>query len=156
MGYVEELREVVGNRPLILVRPSVAIVNELGQILLVKYQDQSWGIPGGLMELGESAEECLVREVKEEINLELKSFQLFGVFSGNELFTKLRNGDEYYNVIVGYISTHFEGDIIPDTKEVLEAAFFNLSEVPEKTNPYIKEKLTQLGPLLMKNLNVAQ
>lgn len=46
MGYIEELRELVGNRPLILVRPSVAIINKLEQILLVKYDDQSWGIPG--------------------------------------------------------------------------------------------------------------
>jgi len=34
----------------------------------------------------------------------------------------------------------------PDKKEVLEAAFFNLSDVPENTNPYLKEKLRQLGP----------
>lgn len=53
MGYVEDLRALVGNQALILVRPSVAIINRQGQILLVKYQDQSWGIPGGLMEIGE-------------------------------------------------------------------------------------------------------
>ncbi|MBU5439146.1 NUDIX domain-containing protein [Tissierella sp. MSJ-40] len=43
------------------------------------------------MELGESVEECIRREVKEEINIEIKSLQLFGVFSGKELFAKLRN-----------------------------------------------------------------
>lgn len=44
MGYIEDLRKIVGNQTLILVRPSVAIVNSFGKILLVKYQDQSWGI----------------------------------------------------------------------------------------------------------------
>lgn len=39
MGYVEDLRKQVGNQPLILVRPSAAIINEFGQILLVKYHD---------------------------------------------------------------------------------------------------------------------
>jgi len=148
VGYIEELREIVGNSPLILVRPSVAILNKAGQILLVRYQDNSWGIPGGLMELGESTEECLRREVKEEINLELKALQLFGVFSGQELFTKLRNGHEYYNVIIGYICTDFEGTLKPDGIEVLEGQFFNINEVPDNTNSYIKEKLKQLGPKL--------
>lgn len=113
MGYVEDLRAKVGNAPLILVRPSVAIVNRTGQILLVKYQDQSWGIPGGLLELGESTEECARREAKEEIGLDLKSLQLFGVFSGKELHTKLRNGHEYDNVIIGYLCTEYEGTIRP-------------------------------------------
>lgn len=36
MGFVEDLRKQVGNQPLILVRPSAAIINEFGQILLVK------------------------------------------------------------------------------------------------------------------------
>ncbi|MFD0671645.1 NUDIX hydrolase [Cohnella sp. GCM10027633] len=156
MGYIEDLREVVGNRPLILVRPSVAIINKLGQILLVKYQDQTWGIPGGLMELGESTEACLRREVKEEINLNLKSMQLFGVFSGKELFTKLRNGHEYYNVIIGYISTEYDGELKPDGQEVLECEFFNLNEVPEETNSYIKEKLEQLKPKLKQILQATQ
>jgi ADP-ribose pyrophosphatase YjhB (NUDIX family) len=156
MGYIEDLREIVGNRPLIFVRPSVAIINKLGQILLVKYQDQSWGIPGGLMELGESVEDCLRREVKEEINLDLKSLRLFGVFSGQELFTRLKNGHEYYNVIIGYICSEYEGEIQPDDNEVLEADFFNINEVPDRTNPFIKEQLKQFGPQLIQILKVTQ
>lgn len=96
------------------------------------------------MELGESVEECLRREVKEEINLELKTLQLIGVFSGKELFTKLRNGHEYYNIINGYICNDFEGEIVPDNCEVFEANFFVIRDAPESTNPYIKEKLKQL------------
>ncbi|MCL6605331.1 MAG: NUDIX domain-containing protein [Paenibacillus sp.] len=150
MGYVEDLRAVVGNQALILVRPSVAIINTAGQILLVKHQDQSWGIPGGLMELGESVEECIYREVKEEIgvDIDIRSLQLFGVHSGKELFTKLKNGHEYYNIIIGYICTKYSGELKPDGDEVLEAKFFDVLEVPNMTNPYIKEKLKELGPKL--------
>ncbi len=147
MGYVEDIRAIVGNQALILVRPSVAVINPQGQILLVKYQDQSWGIPGGLMELGESVEECIHREVKEEIGIDIdtKSLQLFGVYSGEKLFTKLRNGHEYYNIIIGYICTNYRGELKPDGDEVLEAKFFDIQEVPNTTNPYIKEKLKELG-----------
>ncbi|MNW48948.1 NADH pyrophosphatase [compost metagenome] len=156
MGYIEELRKLVGNQPLILVRPSVAVINKFGQILLVKYQDDSWGIPGGLMELGESVEDCLRREAKEELGIDLGALHLFGVFSGKALYTKLRNGHEYYNVIVGYICTDFKGDIKPDGEEVIEAKFYNLIEVPESTQPYIKEKLKELGPNLQQLLGATQ
>ncbi|WMT42773.1 NUDIX domain-containing protein [Paenibacillus sp. D2_2] len=156
MGYIEDLRMQIGNQPLILVRPSVAIINKFGQILLVKHEDNSWGIPGGLMELGESTEECIRREVKEEIGLDLGPLQLFDVFSGKELYTKLRNGHEYYNIIIGYICTEFEGKIMPDGVEVLEAGFYSLSEVPASTQPYIQEKLRQLGPKLEQVLKATQ
>lgn len=156
MGYIEELRELVGNKPLILVRPSVAVINTYGQILLVKYQDHSWGIPGGFMDLGESVEECLRREAKEELDIDLGALHLFGVFSGNELYTKLRNGHEYYNVIVGYICTEYSGDIKPDGEEVVEAKFYNLNEFPESTQPFIKEKLKELGPKLEQILKTAR
>ncbi|MNE69332.1 NADH pyrophosphatase [compost metagenome] len=118
------------------------------QILLVKYQDNSWGIPGCLLDLGESVEECLRREAKEELNIDLGALHLFGVFSGKELYTKLRNGHEYYNVIVGCICTEFKGDIKPDGEEVVEAKFYNLNEVPDSTQPYIKEKMKELRPKL--------
>lgn len=33
MGYCEDMREMIGNFPLIMVRPSVAILNKKGEIL---------------------------------------------------------------------------------------------------------------------------
>lgn len=156
MGYIEDLRSMIGNYPLILVRPSVVLINKLGQILLVKYVDGNWGIPGGLMELGESVEASAKREVKEELDIDLGKLHLLGVFSGEELYTKLSNGHEYYNVIVGYICRDYTGDIKPDGKEVLEAKFYNLMEVPENTQPYIKQKLKELGPELEKLLKAIQ
>ncbi|HWJ78900.1 MAG TPA: NUDIX domain-containing protein [Niallia sp.] len=152
MGYIVEVRSLIGNYPLILVRPSVVIINKMGEILLVKYSDGFWGIPGGLMELGESVEVSARREVKEEVDIDVGKLHLFGVFSGKELYTKLRNGHEYYSVIICYICTDFMGDIKPDGQEVLEAKFYNLAEVPEKTQPFIKEKLKELGPELGKLL----
>lgn len=108
------------------------------------------------MELGESTEECIRREVREEINIEIKTMQLFGVFSGKELFTKLRNGHEYYNVIIGYICTNYDGELKPDGEEVIDVQFFNFDEVPQETNPYIKDKLEQLKPMLKQILQASQ
>lgn len=52
MGYVEDLRKIVGHRPLILVGVVTIIINEQKKILLQKRKATSYGmlgLPGGLM-----------------------------------------------------------------------------------------------------------
>jgi ADP-ribose pyrophosphatase YjhB (NUDIX family) len=141
MGYIEDLRKIVGNIPLILVRPTVIIINEFDHILLVQHENGTWGVPGGLMELGESVEESAKREVKEEINLDIGRLDLLGVFSGKELFTELRNGDQYYNVIIAYITKEYDGEIKCDGKEILDAKFYDTVNLPENTIPMIKNNI---------------
>jgi 8-oxo-dGTP pyrophosphatase MutT (NUDIX family) len=58
MGYIEDLRNIVGSQPLILVGVAVGVMNETGEFLLQKRRDGLWGVPGGFIELGESAEEA--------------------------------------------------------------------------------------------------
>jgi 8-oxo-dGTP diphosphatase len=38
-----------------------------------------WDVPGGHLEPGETPEQCIVREMKEEIDLDLRDFHLFRV-----------------------------------------------------------------------------
>ena len=90
MDYCEEMREMIGNSPLIMVRPSVAIINNKGEILLNRYTGATWGIPGGILQLNESVEECIKRNVQEDLGIILNSLQLFGVYSGKELNTSQR------------------------------------------------------------------
>lgn len=41
-----------------------------------------WAFPGGFLRMNETAEECILRELKEETGLELKSVKQLGTFSG--------------------------------------------------------------------------
>jgi len=52
MGYIEELREIVGHRPLILVGSVTIIVDDMGRLLLQqrRFSKGAWGITGGLMD----------------------------------------------------------------------------------------------------------
>lgn len=59
MDYCENMRQLIGNSPLIIVRPSVAVVNHYGEILLSRYLGATLGIPSGIFQLNESVEECL-------------------------------------------------------------------------------------------------
>jgi 8-oxo-dGTP diphosphatase len=63
---------------------SIIFVNENKQILLflrdnipdIPYPNM-WDVPGGHVEKFESPEQCIVREMKEEMNLILDDFELF-------------------------------------------------------------------------------
>ena len=56
-------------------RVSVIIVNSKEEILLVQHKKANryyWVLPGGRIEYGECFEDCAVRELKEETNLDIK------------------------------------------------------------------------------------
>ena len=144
MGYIEDLRKVIGHEPLILVGVAVAVINEKRQFLLQKRHDGIWGVPGGFMELGESTEETGRREVLEETGLKVGKLDLVGVFSGKNHYVKLPNGDEFYPVTIAYITKDIKGgDLKADGKESVEAKFFNSTELPEKLNPLISNLIKQ-------------
>lgn len=60
------------------------IVNEHGQILIArrkkgKAQAGLWEFPGGKIENNETIEECLKRELLEEMNIEIQPYESLGV-----------------------------------------------------------------------------
>ncbi|EMR05946.1 NADH pyrophosphatase [Bhargavaea cecembensis DSE10] len=144
MGYISELRELTGSRPLLLTGVGVGVLDGLGRILLKKDFDGRWGIPGGFMELGESAEQAGRREVLEETAIEIDGLTLVTVVSGPQTFTRLENGDEYYSVTIVY-AAHAAGDQEPraDGKETADARFFRPDELPEGLNPMIRQQIMQ-------------
>ena len=60
---------------------AVIIHNQKNEIVLVKrkYSPKrgEWDLPGGFIEPGETAEESVKREIKEEINAEIRTLQYF-------------------------------------------------------------------------------
>ena len=136
MGYIQELRLLVGHRPLIMAGAAVLIFDETNRLLLQHRQDnQQWGLIGGSMEIGESLEETARREVFEETGLELEEITWFGLFSGQEFIYKYPNGDVVVNVIATYISKEFRGTIMTAEEEGYQVRFFDLSELPKDLSP---------------------
>ncbi len=143
MGYIEELRKVLGHQPIILVGAAVLVVDDRGRLLMgFRSDNQSWGIPGGGMEPGEMLEETARREVREETGLSLGQIDLFGVFSGLDFYYVYPNGDQVYNVSIVYLSRDFHGDINRNDEHT-RFRFFSPDELPKVISPPVCPVLRQ-------------
>lgn len=133
MGYIEDLRAIVGNRPLILAGAVVVMVDQQGRILLQQRRQPhgAWGLPGGLMELGESTEDTARREVYEETKLSIGKLHLINVYSGPQNYIKAPNGDEFYLVTVAYYTVEIQGKLQIDLDESITFKYFDLNELPK-------------------------
>jgi 8-oxo-dGTP pyrophosphatase MutT (NUDIX family) len=139
MPYIEELRTLVGHRPLILVGVPVMIFDDYHRLLLqFRADDNAWGLPGGYIEPGETAEETARREVREETGLDVGKLTLFKVFSGKEFFYECPNGDQVFAVWVVYVTNDVRGDLQPDGKEGFELRYFSLQDIPVELTPQVK------------------
>jgi 8-oxo-dGTP pyrophosphatase MutT (NUDIX family) len=101
------------NRP---VRPaSGAIIrDENGRILVMKRAHSDyWCVPSGWMEVGESAEQCCVREVQEETGLDVRVMRLVGLYSDPRSIIEYPSGD----VLQGYLAL-FECTFDPSASKV--------------------------------------
>lgn len=61
---------------------STAIIVQDGRVLMARRREREgrllWAFPGGGIEVGESPEEAAVREVSEEVGLEVEAVQVLG------------------------------------------------------------------------------
>lgn len=58
------------------IQVTCAIIQSDGKILAVQRSEAmslplKWEFPGGKIDLGETAEKCLLREIKEELNIDI-------------------------------------------------------------------------------------
>lgn len=145
MNYIQELRQLVGKRPLIMVGATLLALNPRNELLMLKRNDNGcWGVPGGAMEIGESLEDTVKRETKEEIGLAINDFELFGVYSGKELYYRYPNGAEVYNVSVVYIARNISTTIEVNPDEHNEYGYFDLNSLPAEISPPIKPIIRDL------------
>ena len=108
------------------------IVNDKGQILLQSRSDRDeWGLPGGCQELGETFEEVVIREVKEETNLDVKEedLKLIKVVSGMSRRSSYPNGDVVINNTILYLVDKYSGSLRWNS-ESKDMKFFDLDKLP--------------------------
>ncbi len=117
------------------VAPAVGalILDNHGKVCLVKRTDSGiWALPTGWVERGESTEEAVVREVREETGYEVSVKNLLGVYSLPEDMTvEYPDGQCVQFVTVCYCCKIVGGSCMPDPREVQKCLFFPLDKLPE-------------------------
>ena len=93
-----------------------------------------WWFPGGRIMKGETFEETLFREIKEETHLDFEVVKMVGVYS--------RVFPERHDITVVFLCKCFSDKVILNN-EHSEYKFFN--EVPSETNPYLLKAIEDSG-----------
>ncbi|MGW3178202.1 NUDIX domain-containing protein [Kitasatospora sp. NPDC001119] len=95
-----------------------------GRVLLLKHrmwpEGRQWGLPTGYANAGESFEDTIVREVREETGLTVKVCELAHLKSGYKL-----------RVEVAYEALYVSGQTSAPSFEILEAQWFSPDEHPD-------------------------
>lgn len=131
MSYIMNLRKYVGHEPLIGLGATTLVFNGKNELLLnLRSDTNTWGIPGGAMELYETIEETAIRELKEEAGITADELELVTVLSGDEYYFEYPNGDKMCTVIVLFKVLNYKGDIKVSDSESRELKFFSLKSLP--------------------------
>jgi 8-oxo-dGTP diphosphatase len=130
-------------------RPVVGVggvVIDEGRALLIRRGSEplrgEWSIPGGTLELGESLEQGVVRELKEETSLTVRIVEMIEVFdriyeaeadaAGGELRepsgAAKKKGPRFHYVIIDYLCDRIEGDAKAGS-DVTDVAFATEDEL---------------------------
>lgn len=112
------------------------ILNSKNQILLQSRADRDkWGLPGGCQELGERFQDTIIREIKEETNLDVKeeNLELVDIVSGESRRNDYPNGDVVINNTVLYCIKKYSGGLKWDN-ESKNMKFFDIDKLPENQN----------------------
>jgi len=146
LGYIQDLRKIIGTRPIILTGVNIIVLNEKNELLLQRRVDTGdWGLVGGVLELGESLEEAAHRELYEEAGLKTENLKYVTLLSGADMYYKYPHGDEIYNVISVYETKSFIGEPHVNDDEGLELKFFSIeTQIPE-INGMTKKILKKSG-----------
>ncbi len=123
-GYCDSCKRVIYDNPV----PVVAgVILKENKVLLIKRGIQPkkgyWALPAGFVDIYESAEDALLREMEEETAIKIKKYRFIKTIN--------QKGMRYNSVlIIGFLIEKYEGEITPGD-DAVEAKFFNLENIPE-------------------------
>lgn len=129
---------MIGNETLLTVGCGV-IIEQNNRILLQHRTDADvWGIPGGVVEMGELVEEAARRETFEETGLTVGKLELFGIYSGQQGYANYANGDRVYSIQLIFFTTSVSGELIQISDESHAHQYFDKNHFPSNINSHQK------------------
>lgn len=116
-------------RPAVTTDCAVFTKEEEPKVLLIQRGNEPykgcWAFPGGFMNMEETAEECAVRELKEETGLTVKQIQQIGAYS------KVDRDPRGRTVSIAYLAIVDAPTAVSGMDDAAKAAWFPLSSLPD-------------------------
>ncbi|PJF34829.1 MAG: NUDIX hydrolase [Candidatus Thermofonsia Clade 1 bacterium] len=135
--YIRQLREKVGQAPILMLGVAGVVINAAGEVLLQRRSDNGqWALPGGALDPGEEPAEAVVREVWEETGVLVAPERVVAIHGGEEFFVRYPNGDQAYIVSITFACRPLRGEPHVNDDESLEVRYFSpdqLPPLPERT-----------------------
>jgi ADP-ribose pyrophosphatase YjhB (NUDIX family) len=123
--------DAANSSPVFRIGVFALIFDDQGRILLGHRRDTNWwNLPGGGMELGETVDEAVRREVREETDLEVEVERLVGVYSKPQK-----------QEVVLTFRCHITGGTLQPTEETSESRFFPPDAIPANTLPKHRQRI---------------
>lgn len=107
------------------------IVFQGDQVLLIKRGEEpslgQWSIPGGVVQVGETLEEAVIREIREETHLEVEVLALTKIL--DRIFRDPDGRVTYHYVLADFLCRLRAGELKSDS-DAREARFVALQDLP--------------------------
>ena len=103
---------------------------QISEVLLVRarnFRSNHYGLVAGFLETGESLEECVERELREEVGISVKNLKYFGS----------QPWPYPFGLMVGFTADYADGEIRLQKEELTEGGWFtrdNLPPIPDKAS----------------------
>ena len=101
----------------------IVAVRKQHQILLAqhpRHRNGMYTVIAGFLEVGETLEQCVAREVKEETGIQVQNIRYFG--SQPWAFPS--------NMMMGFFAEYESGEVKPDYQELSDARWFDFDKLP--------------------------
>jgi len=145
--HLKQIRSLVGTRLLCLPSVTGILRNEEGHVLLVRNTGSTeWTTPGGMIEPDERPGESVVRELKEELGVDVAIVRLLGVFSGPEYRMLYPNGDEVVYTTSVFECRLLDGEPNPDYDELEDCQFVSADAFAQLETPaWVKDLFAHIN-----------
>lgn len=119
------------------INPCIIVsIRKENQILLARaprFPEHTYSVIAGFVELGETLETCVAREIKEEVGVAVKNIRYF----------KSQNWPFPNSLMIAFTADYLSGDINIDHHEIVDAKWFT-----KETLPTIPDGYTVAGQLI--------
>lgn len=135
--FLAKLRARVGTELMVLPSVAACVFDERGRLLMALHAEAEplWAPPGGIIEPDESPADAAVREVREEVGLDIRVAGLIGVYGGPEFRCVYPNGDQCSYVTTVYGCTAADADARPDGVEISDVRWVTEQEAARLPQP---------------------